>query len=304
MSIDGESVGKAHDVTVVGCGLMGAALARTFARSGLSVAVWNRTAEKAEALASERIEPVRDIAHAVTSAPLVVSCLLSYDATTEALDPVADWTGVTLVNVASGSPTEVAALDRWAAGRGARHLDGALICYPDDIGTSEAAVLYSGSAQAWEEHQGPLLILAESSLHVSEQVTVASVLNVGLIGAFFVPALSAYVEAVTYALDNGVTPEMLGLLSQVSLEKLHQETTHVAQSIASGDHASNQATVDTYLEAARPALDVLRGAGQHGRVLAAAVANLRAAADAGLGGQGFGAQSRTAATAPRPGDGR
>ena len=39
-----------NDVTVIGLGIMGTALARTLLKSGYSVTVWNRSPEKAEAL--------------------------------------------------------------------------------------------------------------------------------------------------------------------------------------------------------------------------------------------------------------
>src|SRR4051794_4046065 len=50
-----------YDVAVVGCGLMGAALARRFAASGLRVAAWNRTYSRAEALASDGVIPVESV---------------------------------------------------------------------------------------------------------------------------------------------------------------------------------------------------------------------------------------------------
>jgi prephenate dehydrogenase len=49
MSAGAQSAGEdpSHDVTVVGCGLMGGALARALVRDGWSVAAWNRTYERA-----------------------------------------------------------------------------------------------------------------------------------------------------------------------------------------------------------------------------------------------------------------
>jgi 3-hydroxyisobutyrate dehydrogenase-like beta-hydroxyacid dehydrogenase len=65
---------NSYDIAVGGFGLMGSALARAFAKSGHSVAVWNRTYERAEALAGDGITPVRLIEDAVGSAGLVVAC--------------------------------------------------------------------------------------------------------------------------------------------------------------------------------------------------------------------------------------
>jgi ornithine cyclodeaminase/alanine dehydrogenase-like protein (mu-crystallin family) len=129
-----------HDVAVIGCGLMGAALARALADSGRSVAAWNRTPERAEALAGDGITPVRAIEDAVRSTRLIVACLSTYEATVAALEPVAGWDGAVLVNLASGAPEEAAELRRWAAQRGAEYLDGSIVGYPQDIGSAEAAI--------------------------------------------------------------------------------------------------------------------------------------------------------------------
>jgi 3-hydroxyisobutyrate dehydrogenase-like beta-hydroxyacid dehydrogenase len=66
---------------------MGAALARAFAESGCSVVVWNRTPERAEALAGEGITPVRSVADAVGASRLVVACTSTYETTLAAIAP-------------------------------------------------------------------------------------------------------------------------------------------------------------------------------------------------------------------------
>lgn len=284
----------AVDVVVLGCGLMGSALSRAFATNGHTVAVWNRTHERAVALAGDRIRPVRSANEAVASAPLVVACLATYDATQSVLDTTRDWDGTTLVNLAAGAPDEAVVLENWAATVGAHYLDGSIVCYPQDIGSEEAAILYSGSEAAWTEHEQVLRTLAGMSVHVSERVTDASVLNVGVVGAFFVSALSAYVEAATYVLRQGVAVEILQALTQVTVESLQGATTEAAAAIVGDEHETDQATIQTYAEGAHAALAVMQGAGQQARLLAAATENLDSAAEAGLGSLGLSAQTRVA----------
>lgn len=285
-----------YDVAVIGCGLMGAALARAFAKNGYSVAVWNRTPERAEALAGDGIRPVRTVEDAVRSSRLVVACTSTYETTLSALEPVASWHGATLVNLASGAPQEAEMMANWAAERDAEYLDGSIVCYPQDIGTPGAAILYAGSLAGWTEHQQPLMSLAGASAYVTDKVTDASVLNVGIVGAFYVSALSAYVEAATYVLSQGVAVELLRALTQVALETLRKETEQAATAIATGEHTTDQATIDTYAEAAGAALAVMQGSGQRARLLEAATENLAATAEAGLGALGFFAQARIMGT--------
>ncbi|MFG3206398.1 NAD(P)-binding domain-containing protein [Streptomyces sp. NPDC048192] len=97
-------------MAVLGCGLMGAALARNFAAKSSKTAAWNRSPAKAEALAPDGVSPIQDIDETVRSSKLVVACTSTYDTTREALAGVTDWTGITLVNIGTGSPTEAEVL--------------------------------------------------------------------------------------------------------------------------------------------------------------------------------------------------
>lgn len=67
-------------VTVLGTGIMGAAMARSLARAGLAVTVWNRDPAKAEALA-DVAEVAQDPATAVGGADAVVTVLFDLAAT-------------------------------------------------------------------------------------------------------------------------------------------------------------------------------------------------------------------------------
>ena len=63
---------------VIGTGIMGAGMARSLAREGHDVHVWNRTPERAEAVAGDGITAHSGIADAVEGCEVVVTML--YDA--------------------------------------------------------------------------------------------------------------------------------------------------------------------------------------------------------------------------------
>jgi 3-hydroxyisobutyrate dehydrogenase len=67
-------------VSVLGTGIMGAAMARNLCRAGLAVRVWNRTREKAEPLAADGARISDTPAEAVEGADVVLTML--YDGTT------------------------------------------------------------------------------------------------------------------------------------------------------------------------------------------------------------------------------
>ena len=62
-------------VSVLGTGIMGAAMARNLARAGLGVRAWNRTREKAEPLAADGIRVTDTPAEAVEGADVVLTML-------------------------------------------------------------------------------------------------------------------------------------------------------------------------------------------------------------------------------------
>lgn len=65
----------ALSVAVLGTGLIGAAVARNLARKGFDVRVWNRTAEKALALADDGVQAVDNPADAVRDVDVIVTVL-------------------------------------------------------------------------------------------------------------------------------------------------------------------------------------------------------------------------------------
>ncbi len=279
------------DVAVVGAGLMGAALARTLAAAGHEVRIWNRTPERAEQLATDRLRPVRDIRAAVAGADLVIACTSSYETTREALSPVADWGGAALVNLTTGEPEEAEELEKWAAQRGLSYLDGSLLCFPDGIGSADALILYAGAPDVWERHHGTLRALGGNSRFLSERVRSASVVETALIGSFYVTAVGAYVEAATYAHAQGVSADMMREATRLVLRTLGSATKQAAAAIETGEHATTQATLATYAGGSRHCLSAVRADGHTARILAAAVENLEAARDAGLGDLGIYAQT-------------
>lgn len=279
------------EVAVVGAGLMGAALARALAGAGHQVRIWNRTPERAQKLAGERLRPVHTIQEAVASCDLVIACTSSYETTRAALAPVTDWGEAALVNLATGAPEEAEAMAEWAGERRVPYLDGSLLCFPDLVGSPDTLVVYAGAPEVWDRHHPVLRALGGRSRFLSERVRSASVLDTAIIGSFYVTAVGAYVEAATYAHSQGVSAEMMREATRLVLRTLGSSTKKAAAAIESGEHATDQATLATYANGARHCLSALRAEGHRARLLTAAVENLEAARAAGLGELGIYAQT-------------
>lgn len=277
------------DVAVIGCGLMGSALARQFAASGFSVLVWNRTTAKAQALEGEGIAVAASAAEAVGHSSLVVACTATYSTTRSALEAPLAWKGKTLVNLAVGTPGEARAMAAWAAGQGANYLDGMPMCFPKEIGEAGTMVLFSGPDAAWRNHAAVLGCLGGASTHVSEDVGLTNVLEVGL-GAFFITAQRAYVEAVNYLQDEGAPPTAMRMVTRQLLDLLATTTTETVDALELNVRQTaqaDQATLAMFAEGARTNLIEMRAAGHTAPVLAAAVADIEELVFAGHGDLGI-----------------
>ncbi|MEU9858542.1 NAD(P)-binding domain-containing protein [Streptomyces sp. NPDC047974] len=279
-----------YDVAVLGCGLMGSALARRFASSGLAVTAWNRTPRGAEALAADGVRPSATVGEAVGEAGLVIVCMSDTDAARNALATVPSLVDVTVVNLSDGTRDDIEELARRLGEQGASYLDGATFCYPEQIGEQSAMLVFSGPSRAWTEHKSTLMLLGGRARHVSEDITGAKALYLGS-GAFFLTALTGFVESTTCLLRRGHTLEEIRETTLYGLELLGHATQAVASSIASGRHETDQATVHVFADGARKVLGELESAGIDSSVMAAVAGKLDATESAGMGHLGYSAQS-------------
>ncbi|NGN66584.1 NAD(P)-dependent oxidoreductase [Streptomyces sp. A7024] len=217
-------------VTVIGLGLMGRALAGAFLRAGHPTTVWNRTAAKADALVAEGARLAPTAGEALAAGPLTVICVTDYQAMYDALgtsEPLLS--GRTLINLTSGDSAQAREAARWAEGRGARYLDGAIMAVPPVIGTAEAVILASGPRADFDAHRPALEALGTASYlgtdpglaslyDVAGLAMMWSVLNAWLQGTALLR--TAGVDAATYApfarqLAAGVADWLPGYAEQI-----------------------------------------------------------------------------------------
>ncbi|MEU6269121.1 NAD(P)-dependent oxidoreductase [Saccharopolyspora shandongensis] len=161
-----DPTGAAGQVTVLGLGAMGSAIARTFVDRGYRTTVWNRTASKSEPLVAAGATAAATAAEAVAASPLVVICLLDSIAVDEVLGSVETAVaGKVLVNVTSGSPAQARENERWATERGAEYIDGKVMGDPPYVGTPNVMFPFSGSRSAFDAHESALRELGSIAYH-------------------------------------------------------------------------------------------------------------------------------------------
>jgi 3-hydroxyisobutyrate dehydrogenase-like beta-hydroxyacid dehydrogenase len=151
------------ELTCVGLGLMGSALARAHLAAGHRITVWNRSPGKAEALVSLGAVEARSFAEALAASPVMLICIDNY-ASTHALLEGEHLAGRTVVSLTTGTPREAEELSAWVMVQGGRYLDGAILCGPTEIGSETGEILISGDALAWEVAE-PLLTCLAGKVH-------------------------------------------------------------------------------------------------------------------------------------------
>ena len=167
------------DVTVIGLGLMGSALARAIQSASFQITVWNRSPAKAKPFAADGFTVAPDVASAVAASPVVVVCiddnpssdLLLGDASVRQHLP-----GRVVVQLSTSTPQEANDSEDLLSAAGALYLDGAIDCGPDDIATPSSLVLVSGAQAAFERARRVLDSLGGETRYLGANIRSASVL--------------------------------------------------------------------------------------------------------------------------------
>jgi 3-hydroxyisobutyrate dehydrogenase-like beta-hydroxyacid dehydrogenase len=197
-------MGNVANVAVIGTGVMGSAAVRACATAGLTVAVWNREPERAEALTGGGVFQCGDVVEAVQSSPVVVLGLLNYDVSRQVLEPARQWLdGKIVVQTASGVPSHVEPFAKWVKDAGGRYLEAAILNYPQEVGTENCFTVYSGSVDDYREISLFTAALAGTSVHLSEDITYAKAYHV-VSAAFYYAIVNGSLECLAIATAMGV----------------------------------------------------------------------------------------------------
>ena len=168
------------DITVIGLGLMGAALARTLQRAGHDLTVWNRSPAKMQTFIDDGVAGAPDVVSAIAASPVVLICIDNYAATNSMLrsDEVAPLLASrTVVQLSTGTPREAAECAEWMKAHDVSYLDGAILAGPGTIGTDSSIILLAGEEAAYERSGGMLACLGGDVRYLGANVRAASALD-------------------------------------------------------------------------------------------------------------------------------
>lgn len=220
------------DITVIGLGAMGSAIARRLLGSGLKVAVWNRTPTKAQALEAEGAIALEVLSEAILASEKIVICVINYDACKSVFSHpgVADaLSGRSAIQLTGGTPTDAADAENWARANGLTYLDGAIMCYPGDLGREGSQVLVAGPETSFSDWKEELSCLANDLRYVGDNIRAAKTLDMALLSRFVGLKFSAMHGAHVCESEGVSLLELAGLLPEGDNAK------HMIETIASDD---------------------------------------------------------------------
>jgi 3-hydroxyisobutyrate dehydrogenase len=267
---------------------MGAAMARSLARAGHDVTVWNRTASRAEAVADsvagDGVTACGAVADALLDVDVVITMLYDAESVLEiaaevvgALGPRAVWVQSTTVGPAGMSRIGDAAGDVRS-----RLLDAPVLGTKQPAEAGKLTVLLSGDGAAREQAQPALDAVGGRTLVVGDELGGASALK--LVANSWVASINAATaQAMGFA-------GALGLEPQLFLEAIEGGAVDSAYAQAKGRMMSERAwddpsfALDSVVKDVGLMIDAARGSGFPDDLLATLLGLYERASEQGLGG--------------------
>lgn len=211
------------DITIIGLGAMGSALASAQIKAGHQVGLWNRSMSKAEALAREGGTAIADFRAAVDASSILMICVSNYESLLPHWTELDDLSGKTVIEFSTGTPAEARKASRQFEDLGANYLDGAILNYPNAIGQPDCPIIIGGDRQAFEVAKPYLAHLTPDLRYLGEGVASANALDLALL-TMSVSIYAGVAQAVHACEKEGAPLDQLvklarhGELAQMRLE--------------------------------------------------------------------------------------
>jgi 3-hydroxyisobutyrate dehydrogenase-like beta-hydroxyacid dehydrogenase len=236
-----------NEVSVIGLGAMGSALARALLRNGHRVTVWNRTSAKADPLVGDGAVLAPSAASAVGVSPIVLVCVEDYKVTRNIVgmeEVAAVLAGRVLVELSSGTPQDARDAEAWARERGLAYLDGAIMATPSQIGRPDTPMFVSGAETAFRRSEPVLKILAGNLIYMGESVGSAAAWDLATLSCLFGAILGFFHGACIFESEGLRVGDLGALIADIS-PVLGEMIRHAGEVIQTGTFDRPQSSVKT-----------------------------------------------------------
>ena len=172
------------EISVLGLGAMGSALARAQLKAGHGTTVWNRSPQRMAPLVELGARAAAGVADAVRASPVIMICIDNYAATKTILwagDVAPHLSGRTVIQLSTGTPGEARDAEAWLEERGAGYLDGAIMEYPEGIGDAGGMILMAGAKAQFERCAAMLQCLGGDIRYLGENIAAPAALDMAVL---------------------------------------------------------------------------------------------------------------------------
>ncbi|WPG39235.1 NAD(P)-binding domain-containing protein [Variovorax sp. EBFNA2] len=275
------------EVSVLGLGAMGVVIARLFLDQGYKVTLWNRSADKADALVARGAVLARSAAEALRASRMAVMCVYDYRAADAifAMDGVAAaMDGRLLAQLTTGSPKDAREAEAWAHRHGAAYLEGAIQAAPDQMGRPDTPLLVSGAQAVFAEAEPFLKVLAGGIVYLGEKASAAAAMDLSTLSSIYGTMLG-FLHGARIAEHEGFDVAEYGRIVAGIMPTFAGFLEHEGAVIQSGDFAITQSPMRISVEATQRILQTAQEAGINTEFPTFAAGLFRRADAAGLGGE-------------------
>jgi 3-hydroxyisobutyrate dehydrogenase-like beta-hydroxyacid dehydrogenase len=172
------------NISIIGLGSMGSALAKTLLKSNSEVSVWNRTLSKAKELNHKEANICLSPKEAIENSELIIVCLLNYKVWSNIIDSHLtniDLNGKTIIQLTTGSVEEVLEHNEWVKKHHGNLLEGAILCLPSQIGTKDSSIIVSGNKKVINDYQHVITNLSPVYTNLGSNLITPTVLSRAMI---------------------------------------------------------------------------------------------------------------------------
>ncbi len=250
------------NVTCMGLGRMGSALARCFIRHGHKVTVWNRDPEKRKAFKGSATIAATP-AEACAASGLIIISVATYDASDSFLhtDEVIEAAkGKTIVQLTSGSSPGARKGEEWARAHGIDYLDACILGYPGDVDADHGWFFFSGPKAVFDRHWPVLKTMSSSVTFLGEPVGCATALDSALLETYYMAIIGLF-HAASICQAEGMELDHFFDAVADFIPWIGSTAELSRKEIAKGDYKGDEATLDVHVAAQEHIVTVSRANG-------------------------------------------
>ncbi len=250
------------NVTCMGLGRMGSALARCYIRNGHKVTVWNRDPEKRRAFEGSAAIAATP-AEACAASDLIIISISTYEASASFLDTaevIEAAKGKTLVQLSSGSAPDARKGQEWARAHGIDYLDVCVLGYPSDVDADQGWFFVSGPKALFDRHAPVVTTMSPSVTFVGEPIGCAKALDSALLEVFYAALIGVF-HAASICQAEGMKLDHFFTAVGEFIPWISSTAELSGKQIAEGDYTGTDATLDVHVAAQEHIVTVSRANG-------------------------------------------